>query len=734
MAANGSANEESDRESGREFDQEFDQEMEGVLRDHFASEASDLVHPGDPWQQLEGRMEEKPTRRLPGLWLLTGTGQRRWAPALAAAVVTVVAVVAVAGIWTFVGDGDGEPGSMASGQDATAAPPAAASRPAGLPAATGVPKAQETPAPLAAAVESGRDQADSPGREEAPAAALQPAATPIAAPAPTEAPAAEPRATAMPMPTGAPQPAPTQAPWAAAATPAAAAAESAPAATMAPRGDGYLPPTAQPQPNRPGATTFRDYGRLPFVPTAEDAVSTFSLDTDRTSFQLALNWARSGYEVAPDSVRAEEWVNSFDYGYRPPSDEWGFAITSDVVQHPLNGEKHLARIAFQAAEISDHTPLNVTLVLDASGSMASGNRVAIARQAAETIRQSLRSPDRIAVVHFTDYVLNHLTVEHLDPDDRSVEDSIRALQPHGSTNVQAGLDLGVRLADEARRRRPDAYNYVILMSDGVANVDATDPFAILETARDPDDRPDGRNPLRLITIGVGVENYNDYLLEQLAQYGNGWYRYLDTTDQARMTFSRENWLALSNPYADQTRAQVTWDPDLVRSWRIVGYENRVTADETFVQDRKEFAEIPSGAATTVFYELELHPKALRRGGEVDLGDVELRWVVPGSGQSRGQRAEVSGRPSDRFRTGASLLQFGAIVALSADRYSGLQHAGGDYYPDIHSELVSLSGMLESLQGSMGQLTAYQDFQFVLGEIAGAARGQAPPPTPSGYSR
>ena len=353
MAANGSANEESDRESGREFDREFDQEMEGVLRDHFASEASDLVHPGDPWQQLEGRMEEQPTRRLPGLWLFTGSGQRRWAPALAAAVVTVVAVVAVAGIWTFVGDGDGEPGSMASGQDATAAPPAAASRPAGLPAATGVPKAQETPAPLAAAVESGRDQADSPGREEAPAAALQPAATPIAAPAPTEAPAAEPRATAMPMPTAAPQPAPTQAPWAAAATPAAAAAESAPAATMAPRGDGYLPPaadepTAPPQPGRPGATTFRDYGRLPFVSTAEDAVSTFSLDTDRTSFQLALNWARSGYEVAPDSVRAEEWVNSFDYGYKPPSDEWGFAITSDVGPTPLGRWKTLGAHRFSS--------------------------------------------------------------------------------------------------------------------------------------------------------------------------------------------------------------------------------------------------------------------------------------------------------------------------------------------------------------------------------------------------
>ena len=125
--------------------------------------------------------------------------------------------------------------------------------------------------------------------------------------------------------------------------------------------------------------------------------------------------------------------------------------------------------------------------------------------------------------------------------------------------MQAGLNLAVKLADRVRRERPNAYNYIILMSDGVANVDATDPFAILESASDGD----SSNPLRLITIGVGIENYNDYLLEQLAQHGNGWYRYLSNTEQARATFSRDNWLALSIPFADQTRAQVTWDPDVV---------------------------------------------------------------------------------------------------------------------------------------------------------------------------
>ena len=484
---------------------------------------------------------------------------------------------------------------------------------------------------------------------------------------------------------------------------------------------------------RPADTTFHDQRRQPLVATSEDAVSTFSLDTDRTSYQLALAWARQGYDIEPDSVRAEEWINAFDYEYDPPSDEWGFAISSDVLAHPLESRKTLARIGFQAARVADDRPLNVTLVLDASGSMADGNRVAIARAAAEAIRQSLRSQDRIAVVHFTQDVVHELTVTHREPDRSAVRSSIAELRPRGSTNVQAGLDLGVRLANEARIERPDAYNYIILMSDGVANVDATNPFAILESAYDRD----ASNPLRLITIGVGINNYNDVLLEQLAQHGNGWYRYLDSADQAQATFSRDNWLVLSTPFADQTRAQVTWDPEVVKSWRIIGYENRVTSDESFAQDRKEFAEIHSGAATTVFYELELHERAFRTG-DVRLGRVELRWVAPDTGQSRGQQAEVSHRLSDDgtfqswFDTDP-LLQLGAIVALAADRYSVLPDGYEDEDVDPSADLSRLSELLGSLRSNLGGLDAYRDFSFLLGRMVETAVAQAPPATPSGYS-
>ena len=480
----------------------------------------------------------------------------------------------------------------------------------------------------------------------------------------------------------------------------------------------------------PSATTFKDYERSEFAPTSEDNVSTFSLDADRTSFQLALNWTRSGHAVDPDSVRAEEWINAFNYGYDPPVHRDSFAITADVFRHPLNSAMHMVRLGFQAPELQDDVPLNVTLVLDASGSMADGNRVAIAREAAESIRRSLGSRDRIGVVQFTTDVIHELTVEHTAPDDRAVRSSIERLIPNNSTNVRAGLDLGVKLADRARRERPDAYNYIILMSDGVANVNATDPFAILESAYDAD----AKNPLRLITIGVGIENYNDYLLEQLAQHGNGWYRYLSDVDQARATFSRENWLALSIPFADQTRAQVTWSDDVVEYWRMIGYENRVTSDESFVEDRKEFAEIPMGAATTVFFEVQLRDDVLRRPSRIaELGDVQLRWVTPKSGLTNRQSAAMASHLNTELGTsGDALLEFAAIVALASDRYGSLPYVDVSGSADIRRDLQALSDRLQSLNGQLGHLDSYQDFAFLLDHMIAALPSDIR--TSTGYSR
>ena len=475
----------------------------------------------------------------------------------------------------------------------------------------------------------------------------------------------------------------------------------------------------------PPATTFRDYERAEFVRTTEDDTATFALDVDQTSYRLALNWARDGYAIDPDSVRAEEWINSFDYGYAAPAGDRFFAVASHMTAHPFDADRRLVRIGIQAPESEDDRPLNVTLVLDASGSMGTGNRVEIARAAAESIRGGLRSGDRIAVVQFSDSVIEDLVVDPPRPGDAAARRSIEQLRPNQSTNVQAGLDRGVQLADKMRRTRPDAYNYIILMSDGVANVDATDPFAILDQVGDDADR----NPLRLIAVGVGIANYNDYLLEQLAQHGNGWYRYLSTPEESRSTFSRENWLALSRPFADQARAQVVWDPQAVAGWRLIGYENRVTSDQSFTEDRREFAEIPSGAATTVFFEIE--PTAAARGGAVELGRVELRWLTPADGEARSQLAAITGGAAPAASEASALLEFGALAALAADRYSGLSALEGADAAAVRGQMDELRERLGGLQERLGRLDAYRDFRFLLDHLRNALPTAG---SRSGYSR
>ncbi len=183
---------------------------------------------------------------------------------------------------------------------------------------------------------------------------------------------------------------------------------------------------------------------------------------------------------------------------------------------------------------------------------------------------------------------------------------------------------------------------------------------------------------------------------------------------------------------------MTWDPRAVQAWRIVGYENRITPDHTFEQNRREFAELPSGSATTVFYELVLRDAALYRSAV--LGEIEARWVDPFSGDTLSQRLDVSGRTDAPFDAADRHFRLGAIVALAADRYSALSPQVRNAEVDaagIHFDLEALLGELDLLGERLGGAQAYDDFRFLLDWLTAVAAQLAPAArssSSSGYSQ
>ena len=169
-----------------------------------------------------------------------------------------------------------------------------------------------------------------------------------------------------------------------------------------------------------------------------------------------------------------------------------------------------------------------------------------------------------------------------------------------------------------------------------------------------------------------------------------------------------------------------WDSSAVAQWRLVGYENRVTSDESFTEDRNEFAEIPSGVAVTVFYELELTEGTSAE--QADLGGVELRWLTPRSGESNSQAARISGA-EDGDTNVVARRELGALVALAADRYGSLTSVDDDAGADVRAELELLAKQVDGLEPELGSLDAYGDFRLLLSHLIA---GLPPPPEESGY--
>ena len=348
---------------------------------------------------------------------------------------------------------------------------------------------------------------------------------------------------------------------------------------------------------------YKSHGTNPFIDTEDDNFSTFAMDVDTASYTVMRRYLRDGNLPPAAAVRVEEYINSFDYNYTPPTDD-AFAVHIEGAPSKFGEGKRLQllRIGIQGRVIADDDRKDaiLTFVVDISGSMSMENRLGLVKRALTLLVDQLRPTDKVGIVVYGSkarVVLPHTGIENRD----YIIQAINDLHTNGATNAEEGLRVGYKLA--LKNSKSNCINRVILCSDGVANVGQTGPEAILKKISNY-----VKEGVTLTTVGFGMGNYNDVLMEQLANKGNGSYAYVDTLKEAKRIF-KENLTGTLQVIAKDAKIQVEFNPETVSRFRLLGYENRSLAHEDFRKDDVDAGEVGSGHSVTALYEVKLHENA-----------------------------------------------------------------------------------------------------------------------------
>jgi Ca-activated chloride channel family protein len=374
-------------------------------------------------------------------------------------------------------------------------------------------------------------------------------------------------------------------------------ATPAPQATPVPIHGGQELPNEEPY----DSMFFEHEGVNPFIDTEDDHFSTFAMDVDTASYTIARRYVKDGNLPPQDAVRVEEFINYFDLAYPGPQDsQSAFAIHLEGAPSPFGGEGyHLLQVGIQGRRVyaEDRKDAVLTFVIDVSGSMQRENRLGMVKHALKMLVEELRPTDRVGIVAYGSRAFTVLRPTSARNKNKIVR-AINGLRAGGSTYAEEGLRQGYKMAygefDEW------AINRVILCSDGVANVGRTGADGILETIEGYAERG-----ITLSTIGVGMGNYNDVLMENLADQGNGNYFYVDTLDEAERIFV-DNLAGTLQVIAQDSKIQVDFNPDVVSRYRLLGYENRDVADEDFRNNDVDAGEVGAGHSVTALYEIKFH--------------------------------------------------------------------------------------------------------------------------------
>ncbi|MGB8920628.1 MAG: VWA domain-containing protein [Pseudomonas sp.] len=454
----------------------------------------------------------------------------------------------------------------------------------------------------------------------------------------------------------------------------------------------------------------------PIHSVAESPVSTFSADVDTGAYANVRRLLNQGRLPPEGAVRLEEMVNYFPYDYALPTDDSPFGVTTELAATPWSPHTRLLRIGIKASDraAADLAPANLVFLVDVSGSMDRREGLPLVKSTLKLLVDQLREQDRVSLVVYAGE--SRVVLEPTSGREKAkIRTAIEQLTAGGSTAGASGIELAYQMAQQAFI--PKGINRILLATDGDFNVGISDFDSLKQMAVDK-----RKTGISLTTLGFGVDNYNEHLMEQLADAGDGNYAYIDNLREARKVLVDQLGSTLA-VVAKNVKLQVEFNPAQVTEYRLLGYENRALKREDFSNDKVDAGEVGAGHTVTALYEIVpagergwLEP--LRYGkseAAVAAKDGELAMLRVRYQQPEGGKSLLIERPiANQVAPASEDLRFAAAVAafsqqLKDGRYTGdfslkdtealARGARGDDHFGLRNEFVQLVELAQSLRTS-----------------------------------
>ncbi|MES2004238.1 MAG: von Willebrand factor type A domain-containing protein [Bacteroidota bacterium] len=421
-----------------------------------------------------------------------------------------------------------------------------------------------------------------------------------------------------------------------------------------------------------------------FLTVANNPLSTFSIDVDAASYSNVRRILKSGQLPQRDAVRIEEMVNYFKYEYAQPTGKMPFAVHTEWAVCPWNRQHQLVLIGLQGKkmDVTELPPSNLTFLVDVSGSMMTYDKLPLVQASLKLLTDQLRPQDKVAIVAYAGNA--GLVLPATSGESKiQIKESIDRLVAGGSTAGGAGIQLAYKIARENFQK--EGNNRVILCTDGDFNVGTSSDAALEQLIEQ-----ERKTGVYLTVLGYGTGNYQDAKMQKLADKGNGNHAYIDGIGEAKKVLINEFGGTLFT-IAKDVKLQIEFNPEQVKGYRLIGYENRMLAKEDFNDDQKDAGELGSGHTVTALYEVipngvempnvsgvdslryqvKLNAKVTQQKNySGELMNIKLRYKEPDSDKSLLISTPVKGKPvliengSENFRFAAAVASFGMLLRNS----------------------------------------------------------------------